>query len=315
MSMSLAPTHSRPDSSIGLPLPAVTSTGKGLAALLESKSEVVALIGGRSEDAAVVRRTTEGGYEVKTPRVTAVFDSSGVCTGFRNAQGDQMSSRNLGGNLLLEKIERWGLVEDKRHQGESQVALTGSEALTPAIMRPQSTPWILAVGSDTPFLRQKGVSSSAITAFMKEAETIFARHGHSLTREQVVALTATCLQENALSTGRTAGGLGICQWNGSRETNYHLFARQYARLHPGTSTVGTQLAYVLHEMGEDVGPRGAGKGVRSEAGEMFLKATSVEEAMNALAKYEGYGNAGNRYRFARELDRGLRRPNVDDLVI
>ncbi len=315
MSMSLSPTPSTHRPQNEPTLPAVTSIGKSLTALLESKSEVAALIGGRSGDAAFVRRTTEGGYEVRTPRVTAVFDSSGVCTGFRNAQGDQMSSRNIGGSLLLEKIERWGLVEDEGRQGGVRMGPTDSEGPVPAIMRPQSTPWILAVGSDTPFLRQKGVSSSAITSFMKEAETIFARHGHTLTREQVVALTATCLQENALSTGRTAGGLGICQWNGTRETNYYLFARQYANLYPGTSTVGTQLAYVLHEMGEDVGPRGAGKGVRSAAGDMFLNATSVEEAMKALAKYEGYGNAGNRYRFARELDHGLRQPNLDDLLI
>jgi len=179
-----------------------------------------------------------------------------------------------------------------------------------AILRQESGPaWYLEPFNRTTarFLTDKGVSPEQIAGFANLVEKVYARHGMTLNRAQVIALTATAIQENSLSSKQTAGGLGAFQHTQSRATALRRFTPTYKSEYPGASDLEAQIAFTVHEKFGLEGFSGIRGGTHREAGALFRSATTVDQAMRAMRMFEGYGDAGNRHRFARELERLLKR--------
>lgn len=285
----------------------------------------MALIGGR--DPATLQRVADG-YLLKTERLTVRLDSAGGCTGFTDPAGREVSRRFIGGQLLLERLQWWGIAstteQERASPGTAPMPPLGQRTVVPAVFTlpprsgfgpPENAPdsgspspaptalQIAAVSRDTPSLLAKGVSATRINEFMTLAQNVFDRFGVPLNQAQLAALTGCCLQENTLSPAWTSGGRGICQWTADRAHNFDGFLAQHRqRYNPAASVTEGQLAYVIHEMRGIEGIRENGGGSEyARAGGAFLRATSVDNAMKAMKDYLRYGEPGKRYQFGNEI--------------
>lgn len=326
------PTPAAADPSPHLPAAPVLD-GDTLSRLTEGRGAVPIVIGGR--DPGTLQRVTDG-YLLKTERLTVHLDTAGACTRFTDPAGREASRRFIGGELLLERLQRWGIASTTdQEQASPGVAMTAPPrqgTVVPAVFTPlptrggfnspentpdagspspgQSVMQIAAISRDTPSLLAKGVSASRINEFMTLARTVFDRFGVPLNQAQLAALTGACLQENALSTAWTSGGRGICQWTADRARNFDGFFSQYRqRYNPNASVTEGQLAYIIHEMKGIEGIRGNGAGSEHARGcSAFLRATSLNDALRGMKDYLRYGEPGKRYHFGKEIYGMLSQP-------
>lgn len=318
----------------------LTFSAETLGTLLSGQSTVPVQVGSQS---AELRRIApgvvglaqplfqQGGFEVAVGPRNIYLDNAGRCVEVRDATtGSRFHPRNIVIQSFLEGVVSAGIQGTGKgavpFEGVTPVAARpaplGSLMQSPppqtAILRQESGPaWYLEPFNRTTarFLTDKGVSPEQIAEFANLVEKVYARHGMTLNRAQVIALTATALQENALSSKQTAGGLGAFQHTQSRATALRRFTPTYKSEYPGASDLEAQIAFTVHEKFGLEGFSGIRGGTHREAGALFRSATTVDQAMRAMRIFEGYGLAGNRYRFARELEQLLKRETSQGALI
>jgi len=258
----------------------------------------------------------DGGYVLNLGSRDVYLDSAGKCVEVRDpSTGKRFHPRNIVIASLLEELASSGIRAGlggnaEIHPVSFSAGPPSSSAQLPAIAilpRSSSAEWYLTPSNmrHTPHVANKGVSDQKIINFANLVEKVFQRHDMPLNRAQIIAITATALQENALESGWTTGGLGAFQHTSVRADALQRFMPAYRRQFEGASNLEAQIAFVAHEMfglPEFSGMRGA---TYQHAGAPFRNSKSVAEAMNAMRIFEGYGDPGNRYRFARELEQIL----------
>ena len=271
----------------------------------------------------------DGGYKLNLGSRDVYLDSTGKCVEVREpATGKRFHPRNIAIETFVEGLASWGiranLVENTQIREVSYPTPRTSNQTQPAIQsailhqhQQSNAAWYLSTSDmgKTPHLAAKGVSAEQIVNFANLVEKVFQRHGMALNPAQVIAITATALQENAFSPKWTAGGLGTFQHTSVRADALRKFMPAYRGRYPGASDLESQIAFAAHEMfGLDgfSGMRGASY---NHAGVPFQNATTVTEAMRAMKIFEGYGVPGNRYIFARELESVLQRGKYDPLPV
>jgi hypothetical protein len=257
-----------------------------------------------------------GGYVLNLASRDVYLDSAGKCVEVHDlTTGKRFHPRNIVIQSFVEGLASSGIragVEVSNYTNpvsyQPQTPLSSAESPETAIL-PQlsNAEWYLTPSNmrHTPHLANKGVSDQKIINFANLVEKVFQRHDMPLNRAQIIAITATALQENALESGWTTGGLGAFQHTSARADALQRFMPAYRRQFEGASNLEAQIAFVAHEMfglPEFSGMRGA---TYTHAGAPFRNSKSVAEAMNAMRIFEGYGDPGNRYRFARELEQIL----------
>jgi hypothetical protein len=255
----------------------------------------------------------DGGYVLNLASREVYLDSAGKCVEVRDPNtGERFHPRNLVIQSFVEGLTSSGISarlggNAEIHQVSYQSGSPSSSAQSPetAILQQSSkAEWYLTPPDmrHSPHLANKGVSDEKIINFANLVEKVFQRHGMMLNRAQIIAITATALQENAFGSEWTAGGLGAFQHTGVRADALRRFMPCYQRHYAGASNLEAQIAFVAHEMfglPEFPGMRGA---TYQHAGAPFQNASSVTDAMRAMRIFEGYGLAGNRYFFAKELE-------------
>ena len=92
--------------------------------------------------------------------------------------------------------------------------------------------------------------------------------------------------EASIAQGEGKNGFGLCQWTGSRTQALVNFCSSN-NLDP--TTAEGQIAFMNYEMGQ----RGSNAA--------FNSAGSVDDALKVMQEYEGYGEAGNRDDYARQI--------------
>ena len=92
--------------------------------------------------------------------------------------------------------------------------------------------------------------------------------------------------EASIAQGEGKNGFGLCQWTGSRTQALVDFCSSN-NLDP--TTAEGQIAFMNYEMGQ----RGSNAA--------FNSAGSVDDALKVMQQYEGYGEAGNRDNYARQI--------------
>ena len=92
--------------------------------------------------------------------------------------------------------------------------------------------------------------------------------------------------EASIAQGEGKNGFGLCQWTGSRTQALVNFCSSN-NLDP--TTAEGQIAFMNYEMGQ----RGSNAA--------FNSAGSVDDALKVMQQYEGYGEAGNRDNYARQI--------------
>lgn len=92
--------------------------------------------------------------------------------------------------------------------------------------------------------------------------------------------------EASIAQGEGTNGFGLCQWTGSRTQALVDFCSSN-NLDP--TTAEGQIAFMNYEMGQ----RGSNAA--------FNSAGSVDDALKVMQQYEGYGEAGNRDNYARQI--------------
>lgn len=92
--------------------------------------------------------------------------------------------------------------------------------------------------------------------------------------------------EASIAQGEGTNGFGLCQWTGSRTQALVNFCSSN-NLDP--TTAEGQIAFMNYEMGQ----RGSNAA--------FNSAGSVDDALKVMQQYEGYGEAGNRDNYARQI--------------
>ena len=92
--------------------------------------------------------------------------------------------------------------------------------------------------------------------------------------------------EASIAQGEGKNGFGLCQWTGSRTQALVDFCSSN-NLDP--TTAEGQIAFMNYEMGQ----RGSNAA--------FNSAGSVDDALKVMQEYEGYGEAGNRDNYARQI--------------
>lgn len=92
--------------------------------------------------------------------------------------------------------------------------------------------------------------------------------------------------EASIAQGEGKNGFGLCQWTGSRTQALVNFCSSN-NLDP--TTAEGQIAFMNYEMGQ----RGSNAA--------FNSAGSLDDALKVMQQYEGYGEAGNRDNYARQI--------------
>lgn len=302
-------------SSTNLPASPVLD-GDTLSSLTEGRHGAVPIVvAGR--DPGILQRV-EKGYLLKTERLTLHLDTTGACTGFTDPVGREVSHRFIGGQLMLERLQRGGIALAEGSIKPSQqppAAPHQSAAPSPAqttnlpqTPSPEPTPHTIGPIDPNryPALARKGVPPGQINNFMGTIQSVFAKHGITPTPEQLAVITGNCLQENELKTGPSPHGVGICQWTDSRARNLAGFGSAYRALNPNASPLAVQAAFMLHEMGKDVGVRGFGFGAEEAAGDILFSAKTLNQAASWMKAYERYGTEGPRKLYAAELLNAMR---------
>ena len=274
---------------------------------------------GRGESGKLTAQT--GGFVLATDRFRMSFDLDGQVVGVSNPQGAPLSVRNMSVKLLLDRLSRFGINRAEKDSsttvgaGGTQLpepvqpssATTGPASTPSPSTAPDSQP--MRIGPITshqyPSLLRKGVSHESINSFMQTVQSVFRRHGVELNAEHLAVITGNCLQENSLKTGPSTHGVGICQWTKSRATALERSGGAYRSLYPQASALETQAAFMLHEMGRNVGVAGAGFGIHKAAGDILLTAKTFPQAAAWMFEYERYGTEGARKLFAAEILRAL----------
>jgi hypothetical protein len=76
-------------------------------------------------------------------------------------------------------------------------------------------------------------------------------HDYGLSPAGAAGVVGNMKQENGLSTATNSGGVGLCQWIGSRSREEHQFAHQQG-LSP--NSVKAQVGFMMHELHRDYQP-------------------------------------------------------------
>lgn len=130
----------------------------------------------------------------------------------------------------------------------------------------------------------KGGAFGKLTPRAKKIWDFFLSAG--FTKQQAAGFIGNFMQESNLNPGakqKGGPGRGLAQWGGDRFNALQNFAK---KRHTGWDDLGTQLAFVVHEL--------AGK--ESKAGKSIRSSKSVKAAVKAIQnEYERAGIAGNRY--------------------
>jgi hypothetical protein len=259
----------------------------------------------------------DGGYQLKFASREVYLDSSGTCVEVRDlTTGQRFHPRNLVVQSFLERFAAAGIkpglggentqIQPISYQPNTALGLPQSTN-TAIFPKSSSAEWYLLPRDKrhTPHLARKGVSDEEITNFANLVERVFQRHGMTLNRAQIIAITATSLQENALRPDLTEGGLGAFQHIGVRADALRRFMPAYRQQFGGASNLEAQIAFVAHEMFGLRGFPGMRGATYKHAGNPFRNSKSVTDAMSAMGIFEGYGDSGKRYLFAKELDQIL----------
>lgn len=338
-------TTNEPPKSSRLVLPNVEPSGQvafdrqSLEDLLAGKSNARIRVGNQPAELhriapqsghSVVPVARDGGYKLSLGSRDVYLDSAGKCVEVcEPATGKRFHPRNIAIQSFVEGLASSGIGANLGQNPERtenpqilpvsyQLPSTPSQARPPAsetaiLPKSPSAAWYLNTSDliTTPSLRKKGVPAEQIVGFANLVEKVFQRHGMALNSAQVIAITATALQENALSPKWTAGGLGTFQHTSGRADALRQFMAVYRGRYSGASDLESQIAFVAHEMFGLDGFSGMKGATYSHAGAPFRNATTVNGAMRAMKIFEGYGEPGNRYVFARELERILKRNQND----
>lgn len=142
-----------------------------------------------------------------------------------------------------------------------------------------------SMNAETPLLNTADGRKAAIMEHLT-------RH-YDLNPNAVKAMLATMKHESNFdptnNTGDKGTAFGVCQWREDRQSNLKKYAAAHGK--PATDLL-TQVDFAMHEMGIPKRgqqlEKGFGAGSEAEAGQKLLGATTLSQAIMAMAGFERY---------------------------